>query len=257
MWLRMRQIALVAHDLEKVLADFDAVLGLEVCFVDPGVKVFGLRNSLMPVGNQFIEVVSPIQEGTTGGRYLERRGGDGGYMAIFQCDEHAPVVARVEHLGVRKVTTFENDEYRCMQLHPKDTGGSFLEIDEQKGPDAHDVDGPWDPAGGHGWKKAQRLDVVRAITAAELQCDEPEATAARWGEIMQVPVTRDADGAATLVVQDARVRFVAITDGRPEGLSGIEVACNDRARAIEAARSRGLLRGDDTVEICGMRIRLV
>ena len=42
MWLRLRQIALVARELQPVLDDFRAVLGLEVCFVDPGVKTFGL-----------------------------------------------------------------------------------------------------------------------------------------------------------------------------------------------------------------------
>ena len=256
MWLRLRQIALVARELQPVLDDFRAVLGLEVCFVDPGVKTFGLQNSLMPVGNQFLEVVAPIADGTAGGRYLERRGGDGGYMVITQCDEHAPRIARVEQLGVRKAWGFENDEYRCMQLHPKDTGGTFFEIDEQVGPDAHDVDGPWDPAGGHGWKKGQRLDVVNAITAAELQADDPSALAARWGSIAEIPVTADAEGNPALVLDNATLRFVPITDGRGEGLAGIDVAVVDKPRLLAAAKERGRHVTDDQVMICGLRINL-
>ncbi|HEY4668483.1 MAG TPA: hypothetical protein VIH05_01760, partial [Tepidiformaceae bacterium] len=82
MWLRLRQIALVARELEPVVNDFRNVLGIEVGYRDPGVGRFGLENALMPIGNQLLEVVAPIEEGTAGGRYLERRGGDGGYMVI-------------------------------------------------------------------------------------------------------------------------------------------------------------------------------
>ena len=95
MWIRLRQIALVARDLDQITKDLHNVLGLEVGFRDPDVKVFGLQNALFPVGSQFIEVVSPIKEGTAGGRYLERRAGDGGYMVITQCDDHAPRKKRV------------------------------------------------------------------------------------------------------------------------------------------------------------------
>src|SRR6185312_14507856 len=169
MKLRIRQIALVAEQLEPVLDDLRAVLGIDVCYRDPGVARFGLENALLPVGNQFLEVVAPTEEGTAGGRYLERRGGDGGYMVITQCDDHAPRRKRVEELGIRIVTQFEvPGHFRNMQLHPKDTGGSFFEIDQEVGEHANDEDGPWDPAGGADWKAGQRLDVVTGITAAEI-----------------------------------------------------------------------------------------
>ena len=135
MRLRLRQIALVAEKLEPVVDDLRSVLGIEVCYRDPGVERFGLENALFPIGNQFLEVVAPTQPGTAGGRYLERRGGDGGYMVITQCDDHAPRRRRVDELGIRIVTQFETDHFRNMQLHPKDTGGSFFEIDQQLGPD--------------------------------------------------------------------------------------------------------------------------
>src|SRR6202022_4230730 len=73
MWLRLRQIALVAHKLAPIAQDMHDVFGLEVGFRDPGVKTFGLENALFPVGNQFIEVVSPIPENPAGGRSLDRR----------------------------------------------------------------------------------------------------------------------------------------------------------------------------------------
>ena len=81
-WLRLRQIALVAEKLAPVEAELCDVLGIDVCYRDPGVGHFGLENALFPVGNELLEVVAPIREGTAGGRYLERRGGDGGYLVI-------------------------------------------------------------------------------------------------------------------------------------------------------------------------------
>src|ERR1700739_4853238 len=94
MSIRLRQICLVANQLAPVIDDFKAILGLEVCFVDKGVAVFGLENSLMPVGNNFIEVVAPIKDNTAAGRYLKRRNGDGGYMVICQSDSHVTQQAR-------------------------------------------------------------------------------------------------------------------------------------------------------------------
>ena len=101
MWIRLRQIALVANDLKLAESQLAEVLGLEVCYRDPGVEVFGLNNILLPLGNQLLEVVSPFKDDTAGGRYLDRRGGDGGYMVITQVDDHKPRVERVKELGVR------------------------------------------------------------------------------------------------------------------------------------------------------------
>src|SRR2546421_11609654 len=117
MSLKLRQIALVAHKLPPIVDQMREVLGLEVGYRDPGVKVFGLENAIFPVGNQFIEVVSPIREGTAGGRYLDRRDGDGGYMVILQCDDHAPRKRRAAELGLRKALESDEPDYGIMQLH--------------------------------------------------------------------------------------------------------------------------------------------
>lgn len=257
MWLRLRQIALVAEQLQPAIDDFNHVLGIDVAYRDPGVGRFGLENALLPIGNQLLEIVAPIEENTAGGRYLERRGGDGGYMVITQCDDHTPRRKRVEQLGIRIVNEFERDDFKNMQLHPKDTGGSFFEIDEQTGPGAHDDDGPWEPAGGEAWRDAKRTHRVTGITAAIMQCDDPAKTAARWSEIAEIPLTTDAAGNPTMQLKDATLRFVPITDGRPEGLSELDLATADRPAVLAAAKERGAYVNDNQVAICGMRLNLV
>lgn len=251
--LRLRQIALVARDLEAVVADLRAVLGLEIGYRDPHIGRLGLHNAVLPVGGQFLEVVSPIQEGTTAERYLDRRGGDGGYMVITQCDDHAARRARVEQLGIRIVGQFDDDGFTDIQLHPSDTGGSFLEIDEQEGGET--LDGRWSPAGPD-WQRAVRTDVAAAITAAELQCVDPERVAARWSEILERP-TESGDGILTLAFDNATIRFVPVTDGRGEGLGGIDLQVVDAERLRAAASDRGVLAEDgDHVLLGGVRMYL-
>ena len=232
MWLRLRQIALVAEKLAPIEEQMADVLGIAVAHRDPGVGAFGLENALLPIGNQIVEVVAPLRENTAGGRYLERRGGDGGYMVITQCDDHAPRRARVEALGIRIVGQFETPEFRNMQLHPRDTGGSFFEIDEQLGARAHEPDGPWEPAGTN-WADFRRLERVTAIVAAEVQCDDPDRIAARWSEIAQIGLS--GPGNRVLPLENAGVRFVPCTDGRPEGLGAIDVECADAPTVLKAA----------------------
>jgi hypothetical protein len=253
MTLWLRQIALVAQDRDRVVEDLRAVLGLEIGHVDPGVGQFGLHNAILPVGGQFLEIVAPVREGTTAGRYLERRGGDGGYMVILQCSDHAPVKRRAAELGLRKVLEFDEREYSCLQLHPRDTGGSFLEVDHQA--NSTPPDGAWWPAGKH-WQDAVRTERASGIAAAELQAPDPEKLAARWGEILETPVAVQG-GVPTLALGNATLRFVRDADGRGEGLGGIDVTATDRAAALSAARERGLLGPGGALALGGLRVRLV
>ena len=92
---RLRQVALVAHDCGQVAEELRQAFGWPPPFHDPGVGQFGLTNAVFAVGDTFVEVVAPAQPDTTAGRYLRRRGGDGGYMAIFQVPDLAAARRRV------------------------------------------------------------------------------------------------------------------------------------------------------------------
>jgi hypothetical protein len=228
-WIRLRQIALVARDLDTVVHDLHDAFDLDVAFRDPAVAAFGLQNAVLPVGNQFIEVVSPTKEGTAGGRQLDRLGGDGGYMVICHTDDQDAVRGRMHDLGVRTVVDAEDHGYRIMQLHPSDTGGSFLEIDFQPGGD--DPAGPWMPAG-KDWQRARRTAIVCGITAVEVQCKDPDATAARWGAITDTDVA-----ARTIRLDNATVTFV---DGPLDSLVAVTLEASDGARAGETQTISGV-----------------
>ncbi|HME95304.1 MAG TPA: VOC family protein [Methylomirabilota bacterium] len=240
--IRMRQICLVARRLEPVVEQLQSVLELPVCHRDPGVGKYGLENALFPIGDKFLEVVAPVRDGTTAGRYLDRRGGDGGYMVITQCDDLAPRRKRCEALSVRIANEIGYPEYHELQLHPRDVGAAMLSFAWQAG--ARAPGGPWHPAACHGeGEPGGGASLIRAMTAAELQSEDPDRLARRWSDLIERPV-RVQDGQRLIALDDATLRFTEATDGRGEGLAGLDLMCADPAR-------RGL------VLISGIRFRLL
>jgi Glyoxalase-like domain len=253
MTLRLRQICLVAPHLEPSVSTICTVLGTMVSYVDPNVEKYGLINALMPFGNSFLEVVAPVEDGTAAGRYLDRRSGEGGYMVILDCDAIEPWLAHLPAVGVRVANDLDYPgEYRGLQLHPRDTGGALLEINC-----SHDGawDGPYHPAGPR-WKGAHGVDAEDQIVAAELQSPDPGRLAARWSEILRRPVC-DAGGVAAIELDVGALRFVPATDGRGEGLGGIDVKIPRHERARFAARQKEVAEEDGALMLCGTRVRLV
>ena len=234
--MRLRQIALVAADLEPTIEQLGTELGAEVCFRDPGVATFGLHNALLALGDTFLEVVSPVKDDTTAGRYLERRGGDGGYMVILQLDpeERADALRRADELGVRQVFvaehTIDGQHAIGTHFHPADTGGAILSVDTATPPQS------WIWAG-TGWASVVRRERAGAITGATIQADDPSAMAARWGALLGIDPADD----ERLMLERSSIRFVPVADGRGEGLAAIEVEALDpalRGRSCELAGIR-------------------
>jgi hypothetical protein len=251
--VRMRQVCLVARELPPVVEALGEVFGLTVCHRDPGVGKYGLENVLFAVGGNFLEVVAPVQERTAAGRYLDRRDGDGGYMVITQCDDLARRRRRCEALGVRIANEIVHPDYVELQLHPRDVGGAMLSFARQEGADA--PDNPWHPAGGC-VTPGVTTPLLTALLGAELQSDAPDGLAQRWSDVLELPVARGAGGRSVIALDDARLAFVPVRDGRGEGLGGLDVRCTDPARAMTAARMAGLPVHDATVVICGTRFVL-
>ena len=248
--MRLRQIALVARELEPTVDALCDVLGIEVAFHDPGVEVFGLRNAVMPIGDTFLEVVSPDRPATTAGRLLERRGGDGGYMVIVQSQQREADRARLEGLGVRIVWEAALDDAATLHLHPRDVGGAILSLDWMNPPES------WRWAGPR-WREAVRTESVRRIAGVELQADDSGSLARRWSEVLATPARADGGDFAIALHDGGAIRFGKDRDGRGEGVSGLVLEAADPARVRERARARGALREGGAIALCGVRIHLV
>jgi hypothetical protein len=200
-----------------------------------------------------------MRDGTTAGRYLERRGGDGGYMVITQCGDLARRRTRCEAVGVRVANEIRYPDYQELQLHPRDVGAAMLSFSRQEG--GEPADGPWHPAASRSTSASLAASVrsasVRSMTGAELQSDDPERLARRWSEVMELPLSRDERSRPVIALDDARLRFVPATDGRGEGLAGLDLDCADKGWVLSRARSRNLATEGDMVVACGMRFYVV
>jgi hypothetical protein len=126
--LRLRQICLVARQLEPLIDDLAAIMGLRVCYRDGNVAKYGLNNALLPVNDILLEVVAPFRDGTAAGRFLDKTGGRGGYMAIFSCNDPRERERNAEAMGVRVSHVIDRPPYLGVQLHPRDCRGAFIEF---------------------------------------------------------------------------------------------------------------------------------
>ncbi|HEY2463860.1 MAG TPA: VOC family protein [Steroidobacteraceae bacterium] len=246
--MRLRQIALVAKDLAAARADISAVLGLDYAYDDPGVGKYGLRNAVFPIGDSFLEVVSPKEPGTTAGRLLEKRG-DGGYMVILQVDDLAQALARVKDAAARIADQRDKDGAAFTHIHPKDIGGAILSLDRMIPKER------WEWGGPH-WQSHVCTDTSLKVAAAELQAKDPARMAARWAQVLGRAATNDG-GAWRIRLDDGEIRFSLERDGRGEALSAFDIVVRDIDAVRANAAARGLLDADGNVTLAGTRVRLI
>jgi hypothetical protein len=171
---RLRQAVVAVRDLDAVAVRLRDELGLAEPFSDPAVGMFGLRNAVFTLGDTFLEVVSPVREGTSAGRLLERRGGDCGYMLMFQVADVALGRSRAEGLGLRTVFEVELDDMVEVHLHPSDIRAAIVSLSAPRPPSSW----RW---GGPGWEeRAAPLRVAGATVAVA----DAQAVAACWRAVL-------------------------------------------------------------------------
>jgi hypothetical protein len=245
---RLRQAVVAAWDRDAVVAAWTRELGLGAPFHDPGVGRFGLCNSVVPVGDSFLEVVTPLAagggapasgaasggapasgaagggapaSGAAGGgsaaeRYLTRRGGDCGYMAIFQVDDMDAARSHLSRSGVRTVFDVDLDDIRCSHVHPADVGAAIVSFDQA-------IPAPSWRWAGPAWPDEVRTGIVTGLAGLRLSTADPAATLARWSAVLAVEPTGD-----SLVLDDGSVvRFGPVGADTRVGLTGIDLWAAD------------------------------
>jgi hypothetical protein len=250
-YLRLRQICLVAPQLEPVTSDISSIMGLSVCYRDGNVAKYGLENALLPVDTILLEVVAPFQPGTAAGRFIDKTAGRGGYMAIFCCDDPDERGRAANAMGVRTANVIDHAPYHGVQLHPRDCRGAFIEFNHTDGSD--DTLGPYPPAGPD-WQKSIRKDVTQALVGVEMESPEPEQLARHWGQIIGIPAGKSSNGEAQIVLPNCTFRFVK---GFKDIMSGLTFRVGDVAKVCDAARAKGRTVAGDTFFLGGVTFELV
>ncbi len=161
--------------------------GLSVAFRDPHIIHYGLRNAVLPCGESFVEVVEPVREDASAKRFLDRRGGDAGYMIILQVADAHAACEHAKAQGARVVDTIDRPDYLAFHFHPADFGGVLVSFDQQKTvSDPLEPFGDWYPAG-QDWRE-HRSDQVAELTHVTLSTPDPDALAERWSALLNRPV---------------------------------------------------------------------
>lgn len=151
---RIRQVAAIVPELEPAVERLHALFDIEPA-VRQELTEFGLINAVIPVGDQFLELLQPVREDVSGARYLRRRG-PGFYMLIFETDEGLRPRAEAEGLGIPVVWTADTDDFISVHFHPKAMADVLVSVDTAK------RTGEW-PAAGFAWRDQIRTKVVTGI----------------------------------------------------------------------------------------------
>ena len=215
--LRLRQAVVAASDRAAVADAWHRELGTGTPFHDPGVGEFGLCNAVLPVGDTFLEVVSPVVagSGSAAGRFMARNGGDCGYMAIFQVEDIESARAHLSACGLRTIWTSDHREIRATHVHPADIGGAIVSFDQPMPPESWQWAGP-------GWSEQKRTGVVTGLAGITLAAANPGVMLGRWSDVLAVEAERN-----VLTLPDSTtVRVVPPGDGRT-GIVGIDLWAAD------------------------------
>lgn len=244
--LRLRQIAFAAHDMDRAAAQLTAAFALPPGYNDPGIIHYGLKNVVLRVGGDFLEIVEPVRPDASAARYLARRGGDSGYMVILQAEDAQAHRKRTEALGARIVDILDHKEHEATHFHPKEFDGVLVSIDAAPGhPEWRTPTSFWHPAGPD-WPRHDPGPSI-GIASVDIASDDPNATAARWARMLDAPASdREID-----LLHNATIRFV---EGTP-GIAALYIAVEDPAAVLTRAASAGIGIENDALIICNVPIR--
>jgi len=251
--VHLRQICLVARELEPIVEQLSHILGLQVCHRDPVVRQYGLENVLFPIGTDFLEVIAPIEDNTAAGRYLNRLGRNGGYMVITQVDSEETqqaIKARAIEARVRIAHEEKRDGWSFCQLHPADLEAAFLdlEFDEEV-----DYQGCWYPAGGRSWRQFLNEDNPIQLTEVELLATDPVALTRLWRNILGPSID---DSECTIKLANSRLNFRQTMETEYPCLNGLTLMVRNKDDILSRAIKLDCDRADNQIEICGTQFYL-
>ena len=232
----LRQLVMVSSLRDPIVENLCDLFDIKVSFNDPGVAHFGLENAVFPVGTDFLEVVSPVEEDTTAGRYLDRRGGDGGYMVIIQVDDFSEAKSNVKENSITVVWESEHPEARAIHLHPREMGGAILSLDWMNPKESWKWAGP-------NWDEFVNTSTIKRFVGVEIQSDDPEAMKNKWQSVLRMPSENVSDRQINL--DNTWIRFVEDEDGRGPGVSAFCLEANDNKSLMKKAVDLGLMHQED------------
>jgi len=239
----IRQLVIASKERDRVVKDLCTLFNLKVAFNDPGIINFGLENALLPVGETFLEVISPVEDNTTAERFINRRNGDGGYMVIIQVEDFIKSKNLVESNNIQIVWNSNSPEAKAMHLHPKQMGGAILSLDQMTPTDS------WKWAGAD-WEKFVDISVVNSLVGVKIQSSDPDNMKAKWEKVLGVQAVNN-----KIQLDSTWIEFIEEVDGRGEGIYSFNISVKDIDGMMTKADKLNLI-VNNNIQIGGVNFEL-
>ena len=233
--MRLRQLVIATNNIEVLADNICNLFELKRTYRDPELIVFGLENILIPLGDTFIELVTPVKENTSAERFLKKRGGDGGYMVIVDTVDLSEEKKRLEKEKL-EIVWYENRKSKgvhgqSLHLHPKQVGGAILSIDIMNPPSS------WLWAGTE-WEKDINKSLVSHLSGINIASPQPNRLLANWEKALGRK--RSTEG-TSINLSGSKINFVINNQSNSEYLSAFQIHTVKRLEIEKRAASKGFL----------------
>jgi methylmalonyl-CoA/ethylmalonyl-CoA epimerase len=130
---RLHHVGIVVNDLEKAVESYGLALGL-LPAQRRDFPALGVRSAFYPLGEAFLEVMTPLSSEGPVARFLEERG-EGMYLMALQVDDLEGALAELKAKGVSvSEPTGASISGRMAFVSPRSANGVLIELVENGAP---------------------------------------------------------------------------------------------------------------------------
>jgi hypothetical protein len=237
--MRLRQLVIATSEMDSLADKICDLFELKRTFSDPELIVFGLQNVLIPLGDTFLELVTPVEENSSAERFLKKRGGDGGYMVIVDTVDLEKEKERLEKAGMT-IVWYENRKFddihgQSLHLHPKQVGGAILSIDNMNPLSS------WLWAGTE-WEKDINKSLVSHISGVSVCSPNPNNLLSNWEKALG---RKRSTGGNSIDLSGSSINFVINNQSQSEYVSAFQIHTAKRLGLEKRAEGRGFFKNNN------------
>ncbi len=131
LFTRIDHVGLAVRDLDEAIAFYEKTFGLDVVHTEVNEEQ-GVREAMVRVGDSYIQLLAPLSQDSTIGKFLARNG-EGIQQVAYGVDDIEQVCATLRERGVRLLYDAPKRGTAGSKvnfIHPKDAGGVLVELVE-------------------------------------------------------------------------------------------------------------------------------
>lgn len=126
---KIEHVALAVADLDAAITHYREVWGIEVTHRET-IEDQGVEEAMLPLGDTFLQLVAPIHDETTVGRFLASRG-EGLHHLAYEVDDLPRTLEDLKAKGVQLIDEVPRRGGRghlVAFVHPKSNHGLLVEL---------------------------------------------------------------------------------------------------------------------------------